>query len=69
MKVIKSNGQVEVWNQFILDGNMDALSRIYFHYYDLLFTYGMKHTSDKQVVEDTIQNVFMNLIKLRKSIG
>ena len=69
MKVIKSNGQVEAWDQFILDGNMDALSRIYFHYYDLLFTYGMKHTSDKQVVEDTIQNVFMNLIKLRKSIG
>lgn len=69
MKVLKSNSQFEVWNQFILEGNMDALSRIYFHCYDLLFTYGLKHTADKQVVENTIQNVFMNLITLRKSIG
>lgn len=69
MKVLKSNSQFEDWNQFILEGNMDALSRIYFHCYDLLFTYGLKHTADKQVVENTIQNVFMNLITLRKSIG
>lgn len=57
------------WNQFIGDGNMDALSRIYLHYYDLLFTYGLKHGADKQIVEDSIQNVFMNVIKFRKSIG
>jgi RNA polymerase sigma factor (sigma-70 family) len=69
MKVLKSNDQIDVWNQFILNGNMDALSRIYFHCYDLLFTYGMKYTSDKLVVEDTIQNVFMNFIKFRESIG
>lgn len=69
MKVLKSNSQFEDWNQFILEGNMDALSRIYFHCYDLLFTYGLKHTADKQVVENTIQDVFMNLITLRKSIG
>lgn len=69
MKVLKSNRQFEDWNQFILEGNMDALSRIYFHCYDLLFTYGLKHTADKQVVENTIQDVFMNLITLRKSIG
>lgn len=69
MKVLKSNSQFEDWNQFIIEGNMDALSRIYFHCYDLLFTYGLKHTADKQVVENTIQDVFMNLITLRKSIG
>lgn len=69
MKTIKNNGEIEVWDKFIHDGNLDALSQIYFHYYDLLFNYGLKHTTDKQVVEDAIQNVFINLIKLRKSIG
>lgn len=57
------------WNRFIQDGNLDSLSMVYFHIYDLLFTYGMKHTSDKQSVEDAIQDVFMNLIKSRKKVG
>jgi RNA polymerase sigma factor (sigma-70 family) len=69
MKIVNDNGLNDSWNKFIRDGNLDALSGIYFHFYDLLFTYGMKHTLDKQSVEDSIQNVFFNLIKLRKNIG
>lgn len=69
MKVIENNIQMDNWNQFIGDGNMDALSKIYFHYYDLLFTYGHKHGAAKQIVEDSIQNTFINVIKFRKSIG
>ncbi len=66
---LQSTNQLKEWNRFIQDGNLDALSRIYFHYYDLLFTYGMKHGSDRLAVEDSIQDVFMNLIKYRKTIG
>lgn len=69
MNEFKNNKQTDDWNQFIYDGNMDALSRIYFHYYDMLFTYGMKHCAEKQVVEDSIQDVFINLIKFRKKIS
>lgn len=69
MKALKNNDQIEVWNQFILDGNQNALSQLYFHYYDLLFDYGLKRTSDKQLVEDAIQDIFINFIKLRESIG
>ena len=61
--------QLDVWNKFILDGNLDALSQIYFQYYDLLFDYGQRHISDRQLVEDVIQDVFINLIKTRKNIG
>ena len=53
------NYQIECWNQFIIEGDMDALSQIYFHHYDLLFAYGIKHTFGKQVVEDAIQNTFI----------
>ena len=66
---LQSTNQLKEWNRFIQDGNLDELSQIYFHYYDLLFTYGMKHGSDRQAVEDSIQDVFMNLIKYRKTIG
>ena len=61
--------QLDIWNKFILDGNLDALSRIYFQYYDLLFDYGQRHISDRQLVEDVIQDIFINFIKTRKSIG
>lgn len=69
MKELKNNYQIDDWNQFIRDGNLDALSKVYFHNYDLLFTYGLKCTDDKRMVEDAIQDVFINLIKSRKSIG
>ncbi len=69
MKMSKDDEILIFWNQFILDGNLDALSKIYFHFYDRLFGYGLKHVSDKQIVEDVIQDVFFNLIQVRKNIG
>ncbi|MEI7423998.1 MAG: sigma-70 family RNA polymerase sigma factor [Prolixibacteraceae bacterium] len=69
MKYFKDIGHLDVWNQFILDGDLDTLSQIYFHYYDVMYDYGLRHTSDKQSVEDAIQDVFINLIKSRKGLG
>ena len=69
MEDINDNGQFKNWDCFIYDGDLNALSRVYFYYYDQLFTYGLKHVDDKPLVEDAIQNVFLNLIKSRKSIG
>jgi RNA polymerase sigma factor (sigma-70 family) len=69
MKVSNDNSQIEFWNEFIMDGNLDALSKIYLHYYDLLFDFGRRHSNDKQLVEDTIQDIFVNFIKVRESIG
>ena len=66
---MKFDDPINEWNKFIQSGNLDALSGIYFQFYDKMFTYGLKHTSDKQAVEDTIQDVYMNLIKYRKNIG
>jgi len=66
---MKIDDQLNEWNRFVNDGNLDSLSLVYFHFYDLLFTYGLKHAYDKQIVEDAIQDVFMNLIKSRKNIG
>jgi RNA polymerase sigma factor (sigma-70 family) len=69
MEISGHDQQINFWNKFILEGDLDAYSRIYFDYYDLLFDYGIRHSNDKQLVEDTIQDMFIHLIKVRKSIG
>jgi len=69
MKELKDINYNDFWNSFILDGNLDALSNIYLHYYDLLYDYGRRHTLDLLLIEDTIQNVFLNLIRFRRNIG
>jgi RNA polymerase sigma factor (sigma-70 family) len=68
MKMMNRKEQTENWEKFILEGDLNALSLIYLHFYDQLYSYGLKHSSNKQVVEDSIQNVFLNLIKYRKNI-
>lgn len=61
--------QRQDWDKFIVTGDLKFLSRVYFYYYDKLFDYGMRITSDKHAVEDAIQNEFMNLIRLRNNLG
>lgn len=69
MKESHDISQLEMWNRFIQDGNESSLSRIYADNYDLLYDYGRRITSNNQLVEDAIQDVFINIIKYRKSIG
>jgi len=68
MKLMENEALAKSWNLFILNGDLNALSQVYFFYYDFLFDYGVKHTEDRQLVEDAIQNVFLNLIMSRKNI-
>ena len=69
MNLTTKDSLLNVWNQFVGNGSKHALEKIYFHYYDRLFTYGLKHTPDKQLVEDSIQTIFLNFIQKRKGIG
>lgn len=57
------------WKKFIKEGSQEALSVIYFNHFDLLFTFGLKYTSDRQTIEDSIQNIFSYFLKVRKSLG
>ena len=57
------------WNIFTSNGNEDAFSMIYHGHYNLLYYVGLKYTSDIQVVEDSIQNVFVNLLKNRTKLN
>lgn len=57
-----------VWKAF-LAGDKKALSEIFLEYYDDLFRYGFKLTSDKNLVEDVIQELFLKLWKNRLQLS
>lgn len=67
--MLKIDQHIEDWNKFIGENDLDALSKIYSHFFDQLISYGHKHISNRQIIEDTIQNVFLSFIKYRKNIG
>ena len=68
MKIPTDINHSEAWNLFISKGGDEAFSVIYFDHYELLYYIGLKFTSDVQVVEDSIQNVFIYLLNSRNKL-
>ena len=58
----------DLWESFKRDDS-EALSCIYEQNVQLLFRYGKKFTSDNELVKDTIQDLFFDLIRTRKNLG
>ncbi len=58
----------EKWNLF-RQGNDEALSIIYSENARALYQYGLKLTHDPVIVEDCIHDLFLDLIRNRKTIG
>ena len=58
---------VQYWYNFI-DGDLDSLSILFSHYAKCLFSYGMKICKDEELVKDSIQEVFVQLIQKRHKL-
>ena len=58
----------EVWLSF-KNGDDRAASYIYREYFPVLYRYGLKFTTLTSLVEDTIQDLFTELVKNRKTLG
>lgn len=56
------NQWIEVWKRFRL-GDRFAFSEIYEEFADVLFAYGIKITSDRELVKDCIQDLFYNIYR------
>lgn len=52
----------EIWMRF-RSGDREAFSEIYEEFVDVLFAYGSKITTDRELLKDCIQEVFYNLYK------
>lgn len=49
-----------LWN-LLIQGNQSALTVIYKKYYALLLNYGLKYTSDKEIIKDCIHDLFIKI--------
>ncbi|MDD2381080.1 MAG: sigma-70 family RNA polymerase sigma factor [Mariniphaga sp.] len=58
----------KIWDDF-RKGENKALSRIYFNHVQMLYRYGKKFTQDDELIKDTIQDLFFDLIRTRKNLG
>lgn len=57
-----------LWSRF-LKGDTQVLSLIYLQHSNALFDYGCRFAVDKDMVKDSIQEVFCTLIKSHKHLG
>ncbi|RXK85983.1 RNA polymerase sigma factor [Filimonas effusa] len=55
--------------QHIMNGDIDAYSGLYKEYYKRLYNYGRKFTSNSHLIEDSIQEVFLDLWNRRNKLS
>jgi RNA polymerase sigma factor (sigma-70 family) len=59
---------LKIWDDF-RKGEKYALSHIYYQHVELLYRYGKKFSKDSDLVKDTIQDLFFDLIRTRENLG
>lgn len=57
-----------LWQSF-LDGDDKSFSAIYHSYIDQLLSYGYKFSNNREIVHDSIQEIFIDLFQKRKKTG
>lgn len=63
-----SSDEKHLWRSF-KKGDNEAYAQLYDAYFDVLYRYGKKITSDTFLVEDCIQDLFVALWKNRETLG
>ena len=62
--MLSSGSDIELWNSFI-QGDQNALGALFKRYYSFLYQYGNKICQDKNLLEDSIQELFIELWQKR----
>lgn len=62
------NSDKKIWDDFRM-GESYALSHIYYQHVQLLFRYGKKFSRNDELIKDTIQDLFFDLIRTREKLG
>ncbi len=52
-----------------LEGNREAFKEMYCRFYSLLYHYGLKLVSDKELVKDCIQDIFIKIIQNHSALS
>lgn len=67
MKLLKPI-DTEIWTKF-KNGDDEALSLIFSENSKKLFLYGLKLTSNHTIIEDSIQDIFSDMVRNRRKLG
>ncbi|HZW71748.1 MAG TPA: sigma-70 family RNA polymerase sigma factor [Hanamia sp.] len=62
------NDDIAIWQSF-KSGDKDSYKTIYFKYYNNLYEYGVRITADKELVKDTIHDLFIKLWNNKANLG
>ncbi|PWD99353.1 RNA polymerase sigma factor [Marinilabilia rubra] len=62
------NSDKKIWDDF-RNGENYALSHIYYQHVQILYRYGKKISHDEELIKDTIQDLFYDLIRTRENLG
>lgn len=60
--------EMELWSRF-KNGDKESFKEIYYEHYMFLYNYGVKATSEKNLAEDCLQDLFLKLWKNRENLG
>lgn len=55
--------------QLCLEGNREAFKEVYCRFYSHLYHYGLKLVSDKELVKDCIQDIFIKIIQNHSALS
>lgn len=67
-KYLQTNDQnIDVWKAF-KNGDQQAFAEIYKLYINDLLSYGYRVTSDRQLIKDSIQDLFLNLWQTKQNL-
>ncbi|WP_353719288.1 sigma-70 family RNA polymerase sigma factor [Dyadobacter sp. 676] len=64
----EANSDTLLWNAF-QGGDRDAFASIYKNYIDELLSYGYRVTSDRQLIRDSIQDLFLHIWLRRENLA
>lgn len=65
---MNSNNDIKLWDS-LKDGDQSALKKIYDQEFSFLFNYGRKITPDQSLVEDSIQDLFIEVWNRRSNLS
>ncbi len=60
--------EANIWKDF-KEGSNYALSYIYHKHIQILYRYGKKFSTDEELIKDTVQELFFDLIRSRSNLG
>ena len=65
--LVKIKMDKQTW-QNIIDGDTEAYASIYTDYFKKLFNYGRKFTTDETLIEDSIQEMFLDIWRKKEKM-